>query len=359
MSIRHEITEHFRNAIVSGQYPGGSMLPSTQKIAADFNTRAANVQRALALLVKEGLIIREQGVGTRVRGCSDELRSIAIYLNKNHMEAMNHYRQYYWTQLCRKFRAASIDYRVVVEDENGNGFRTLERLADSGEIQAVSFLELEPEEIKRLQRLSVAVAGLSSTPIGSHICVDYRSILKPLIPELAGRGCRNLAVISPLFTPEFLTRSGPSSFGKSNLNRLERYGITLNRELLQPRSIYELFPDKLAVLGYRMFHRLMALPERPDALLIYPDQLLPGVLTAAYELRIDLEQEFRLIAAHRNRELPELFPVKTVWLEISLDELVEGSIRLLLNVFHRRGEQDLLVQHRLCHSQTDMHETVS
>ena len=114
MSIRYEITEHFRNAIVSGQYPGGSMLPSTQKIAADFNTRAANVQRALALLVKEGLIIREQGVGTRVRGCSDELRSIAIYLNKNHMEAMNHYRQYYWTQLCRKFRAASIDYRVVV-----------------------------------------------------------------------------------------------------------------------------------------------------------------------------------------------------------------------------------------------------
>lgn len=69
------------------------------------------------------------------------------------MEAMNHYRQYCWSQLCRRFKERNIDYRVVVEDENGNGFRVLENLAENGEIQAISFLELEPEEIKRLLRL--------------------------------------------------------------------------------------------------------------------------------------------------------------------------------------------------------------
>ncbi|MBS1369438.1 MAG: GntR family transcriptional regulator [Lentisphaeria bacterium] len=350
MSIRYAITEHFRKAIITGEYPGGCMLPSTQKIADDFNTKPANVQRALALLVKEGLIIREQGIGTRVCGKSDELRSIAIYLNRRHMEAMNHYRQYYWSQLCRRFKERNIDYRVVVEDENGNGFRVLENLAENGEIQAISYLELEPEEIKRLLRLPVAVAGLSSTPLGSHICLDCRTILKPLIPELAAHGCRSLAIISPLFTREFLTRQGPNSFGKSNLTRLEKMGIELNWKLLQERSIYELFPDKLAQFGYRMFHRLMELPERPDALLAYPDQILPGILAAAYERGIDLGGEFRLIAAHRNRELPELFPVKSLWLEVSLNELVAGSVELLFNVFHRTGPQDILIGHRLCHS---------
>ena len=347
MSIRYEITEHFRSGILAGKFPGGSMLPSTQKIAENFNTEIANVQRALALLVKEGLIVREPRNGTFVRGKATELRSVAIYANKNHMEAMNHYRQYYWTGLCRKFREKNIDYRVIVEDDNGNGFRALKQLTDAGEIQAVSFLGLAPDEIKRLQKLSVAVAGFSSTTLVSRVYIDYRSILKLMIPELERCECRNLGIISPLLSRDFLTQSGPCSFGKANLTKLDKLGIKLNQQLLTERSVYELYPDRLAQQGYQMFHQLMAQMERPDALLIYPDQILPGVLAAAYELKIDLERKFRLIVAHRNRELPELFPVKTVWLEISLDELIETSFRLLVNVFHREGEQDIQIKHHL------------
>ena len=347
MSIRYEITEYFRNGILSGKFPGGSMLPSTQKIAGDFNTEPANVQRALAPLVKEGLIVREPHNGTFVRGKATELRSVAIYIDKAHIEALNHYRQYYWTGLCRKFHENRIDYQVVVENENGNGFRALKRLVDTGEVQAVSFLELSPEEIKRLQKLPVAVAGFSSTTLVSRVYIDYRSVLKLLIPELQRCACRNLGIISPLLSRDFQNRTGPCSFGKANLTRMEKAGIKLNRQLLLERSVYDLYPDQLALQGYRMFHRLIAQQERPDALLIYPDQILPGVLAAAYELKIDLEREFRLIAAHRNRELPELFPVKTTWLEISLDELIENSCQLLFNVFHRQGEQDIPIVHHL------------
>ena len=345
MSIRRDITEHFREGIIAGRYPAGTALPPTREIAERYGTRPANVQRALALLVEEGLIVREPRVGTRVRLRQRELKTVALYLSHPGAEMLLPYRRYYWRELARELAGRGISTRTVVEDQAGNGLASLRRLADSDRIQAVIFIELDPEEIRPLLKLPVPVLGYSVSGMAPHVGIDYRSLLPGVLPELKRCGCRQLAVISSM-------RLHDQQYGydwgvQTSLRRFEEQHIRLDFRAQPSASLHSLEVDDFVQFGYRSFRQLMTLPERPDALLVYPDKLLPGVLAAAYELKIDLEQEFRRIFIHRNRELPELFPVRAYYLEIQLRELVERSVELLFNLHRHQGPKKYLVKHHL------------
>ncbi len=346
MSIRRDITEHFREGIMTGLYPAGSPLPSSQEIARTFGTQPANVQRALRLLVQEGLIVREPRVGTRVREKAGTLTSLAVYLKGMGGAQLLPYRRYYWGELEKRLARKGISIRVVTEDAAGNGLRALRRLAQSDRAQAALFLELSPEEITELKKLPIPILGLSSTQLAPRVGIDYRSLLALALPELKKYRCERLGMISTqgvLHTlqidAESMTRGPATSFLHD--------GILFDaRAMLEDSAIPE-NEHSYALLGYSAFKRLMELPDRPDSLLVYPDKFLPGVLAAAYELKVDLNKTFKCIFAHRNRELPELFPAHVLYLEISLDEMVDATLVLLNNVYTHTGPQNFSIRHRL------------
>jgi GntR family transcriptional regulator len=62
----HQIFTLLRAKIYGGQYPGGSFIPSEQELAAEFNVSRITAKRALDELAADGLVVREQGRGTRV-----------------------------------------------------------------------------------------------------------------------------------------------------------------------------------------------------------------------------------------------------------------------------------------------------
>ena len=64
--LYHQIFSLLRGKIYDGQYPGGSFLPSEQELSAEFNVSRITAKRALDELAADGLVVREQGRGTRV-----------------------------------------------------------------------------------------------------------------------------------------------------------------------------------------------------------------------------------------------------------------------------------------------------
>ena len=61
-----------RSRIVEGEYPVGSCLPSINQLQHDLGARAPNtIRRAQQLLVREGLLRTEQGVGVWVLSAQD------------------------------------------------------------------------------------------------------------------------------------------------------------------------------------------------------------------------------------------------------------------------------------------------
>ena len=79
--VYQQIMEHFRAAVLSGEYPPGGRVPSVRELAAAARVNPNTVQRALTELEREGLLT---GGGTSGRCVTenaetlDELRQQAV-----------------------------------------------------------------------------------------------------------------------------------------------------------------------------------------------------------------------------------------------------------------------------------------
>ncbi len=62
----YRIKEEIRRRIASGRYVAFQRIPSELELAQEFNVSRGTVERALRLLVREGILYREQGRGTFV-----------------------------------------------------------------------------------------------------------------------------------------------------------------------------------------------------------------------------------------------------------------------------------------------------
>ena len=62
-----QLAEQLRNQITTGEVKAGDQLPTEELLCQQFGVSRGTVQKAIALLQKEGFVYREQGRGTFVR----------------------------------------------------------------------------------------------------------------------------------------------------------------------------------------------------------------------------------------------------------------------------------------------------
>jgi DNA-binding FadR family transcriptional regulator len=62
-----QLADLLREQIVSGELPPGGLLPSEPRLVQQHGIGRETVRRAMAVLRSEGLVVTEQGHGTRVR----------------------------------------------------------------------------------------------------------------------------------------------------------------------------------------------------------------------------------------------------------------------------------------------------
>jgi DNA-binding GntR family transcriptional regulator len=66
ISHYYTVAETLRRRIETMEYSHGALIPSEKELAKEFSVSTITIRKALELLVKDGLIYRKRGVGTRV-----------------------------------------------------------------------------------------------------------------------------------------------------------------------------------------------------------------------------------------------------------------------------------------------------
>ena len=64
--VYSQLVEHIKLAIVSGEFPLGSRLPSVRELAAEAGVNPNTMQRAFAELEREGLVFTQRTAGRTV-----------------------------------------------------------------------------------------------------------------------------------------------------------------------------------------------------------------------------------------------------------------------------------------------------
>ena len=86
-----------------------------------------------------------------------------------------------------------------------------------------------------------------------------------------------------------------------------------------------------ALYGYNEFHSLWGQPEHPEAVLVYPDMVVRGVITAALELGAHLSEKVTF-CFHRNARVDILCPFPALWTITDEAKIADALIDLV-----RRG----------------------
>ncbi len=87
--IYQQISDQIRNAIQSGVYRAGEMLPSLRQMAIDIKVNPNTVQRAYDQLEREGVVETRRGVGVFVASFSrDRLNGAEKQLRGKLLEAI-------------------------------------------------------------------------------------------------------------------------------------------------------------------------------------------------------------------------------------------------------------------------------
>ena len=74
--VYSQLVEHIKLAIVSGEFPLGSRLPSVRDLASEAGVNPNTMQRAFAELEREGLVLTQRTAGRTVT--EDALRIEAV-----------------------------------------------------------------------------------------------------------------------------------------------------------------------------------------------------------------------------------------------------------------------------------------
>lgn len=318
--VYRQITDRFREMIVSGEFPAGKKLPSTQDIAASLGTDPATVHTALRVLVKEGLISRQPRRGTFVRERREVLTQVGVFMGGSFRDASSYQRSLFGAveDLLRK---ENLLCKVFVDprprEQQVDELPELVESIRKGEVQAVLGVRMDRRSLQWLKRLPVPAAYHTSGKEPGIVGSDLDQFSRLALGHLRKMGCRSLGVIAPFSLendPLFGGGVIPTEFYLHFTEIARDLGMTLHNEWFRVPPTQ---PDGEAagqLFGYEQFKALWAQPERPEGLVVYADHVASGVILAMSELGVSVPRDLRLVL-HRNKLVDILCPFPAAWIQ--------------------------------------------
>lgn len=83
IALYYRVAETVKGRIASNRYAPGSILPSENALAREFNVSNITLRRAMALLVEQGWVVRRRGIGTLAADRRDDRIPLKITGNFN------------------------------------------------------------------------------------------------------------------------------------------------------------------------------------------------------------------------------------------------------------------------------------
>ncbi|MFZ4441383.1 MAG: GntR family transcriptional regulator [Syntrophales bacterium] len=325
-----QVEDYIRAKIVSGAYPVHGKLPSTRELAAITGTSFCTVQAAASKLCREGLLESRIGRGTYVIGGKTTLSCVGVYLRKPMSRADAAFYQALNQELRRKLDEAGVKVRVWSDE------REMEKLSGPPESLTKA---MEKREIQGL--IAPLVSGtdldwLQNTPVPSSVLTtdmafkngvscNFREMVRLGLQEMHRQGCRSVGIISSMLLHAEDSRSGELDFYRSFVDIAGEFGMKIHNDWIRfPAQ----FTPHFAHFGHEQFHALWDLPERPEGLLVYPDEMAPGVITAILERRVNIPQDLK-VAFHLNDLIPYICPFEAAYLSTEVGRIADSLIQMV------------------------------
>lgn len=205
------IAEHVRALIVSGKCPPDSRLPSTQELAAIWQTTPQTVQKGFRLLANQHLVVRIPKKGTFVASQKPRLATIGMYCTSFSLGDRSPFTREVLAGLETVARQEKIELAAFLDPrmtyvETGEPWSPLVKAVDERRIQAVTALTANHHSLRWLTRLKVPVAVHGTALLPNMVWFDRKQFLDLALEALRDQGCSTLGLITaeyPRPSPNF------------------------------------------------------------------------------------------------------------------------------------------------------------
>ncbi|MGB8352342.1 MAG: GntR family transcriptional regulator [Chthoniobacteraceae bacterium] len=336
-ALHRQIANHIRALIYSGSLEPASKLPRMHDLAHVWKTNYFTVHTALTTLLHEGLLERKPRLGTFVRKRSDELRTVGIYYGDEIL--IKHERIFYRSlhmQLLGLLQQEGISSRVYIDCRPlGRKREPLVELSEALRDHAIQGLIVPlvtgPER-KWLRNTPVPTSFFSSGL--SMIHVDIRQMSQLALGALKKQGCKTVACITPDHRPTAAEKKGKGKvpvddFVDIFLKCVEEAGLKTQKSWVR---FPEVSQREQEMYGYREFHKLWSLKEKPDGLLVYPENVSRGVVLAALEMQVKVPSQLNLVL-HKNQNVEFLCPIPANWVITREHDIAKALLQQMKDKF--------------------------
>ncbi len=327
-----QVTERVREAILCGEIPTGTRLPTLQELARRFGVSYFTVQTALTPLVKEGVLMRKRRVGTIVAAQMPRLLSVGIYYSGDSLtESFGGFYRALQRELQNGLAAEKIEGMLYVDTRSTSGQRqpllALVRAVEKRDIRCLLAPLVNDSELSWINKLGCPVVRFSAAKLPTSVCLDHDEVFRKAITRLRSNGCRSVGLIGNFPMPKKKASSSMRwmrSYHAFHTAALQQ-GLQIRPEWVRTPS-RALDASEVELYGYHQFHELWRHRAHPDALVVTDDVMFRGVIPAILDLGIHPPRDLH-VAFHRNDEVPILCPFPCLLMLWSVKNIAEAMIQ--------------------------------
>ena len=292
-TLKAEITE--------GTYGYGTLLPSENQLCKRFNVERTTVRKALELLVKDGLVEKFPGVGSRVAyhktmeivrpgSAGDAIAFFILESETEHKKITEPYYSdlFYFLERECTVRGIQLIYSAVNEESD-----IAELLSKHRFMAAVFVTRMPPALIDQARSLQIPLLAVNDSHAGIP-CIqhDYLSGSYQAMKYLHRMGHEKIGIIT-----------GPMDF-MANDEKLTGCYRAMHELGFQVRTDWFAEGNWTFEGGCRAAHRLLAeASDRPTAIFAFNDIMAVGAIRAIHDLKLSMPRDVSVIGFDNMEQL--------------------------------------------------------
>lgn len=307
VSLYKQVYENLRKQIADGKYKSGELLPSERELGEMFDVDRITVRSALEILVENGLVEKQAGVGTRVKELpltqeqNTDSQNIIFILPKNInkadriMEPFNSNLFYKIEKEIRK-HGYSLIYTTIGDEDN------LSDVLNGNNIRGIMFVSKIKErfynEARRADIPTVLVNNYCEHC--TSVMIDNEDGAYSAVKYLIEKGHKKIGVISGI--PDYVTsRERYAGYKKA----LIEAGIEVEEQI-------KINGDWTFSGGYEAMSEILeSETELPTAIFAFNDNTAFGAIKAIKEFEAQVPEEISIIGFDNIEQCEYMHPPLT------------------------------------------------
>jgi len=325
-----QVEEFIRGKLASGAYEAHGRLPSARELADITGTSYCTVQTTLAKLCREGLLESRIGRGTYVNSDKSKLTCAGFYLRRPLSRKDSRFYQVLIQELRHRLNEAGVTVRVWADERDEEKFPgppdSLFKAMEKREIQGLIGPLVSGPDLDWLENTPIPAAYLGGGKTKKNgIKSGYQEMVHLGLEELHRQGCRSVGTISSMLLHADDPDSIEQDYYRSFASIAGDFGMKIRNDWMRYPAEYT---PNFSQIGYDQFHALWDLPERPEGLMVFPDEVVTGVITAILERRVCVPQDLK-VAFHLNDLLPYVCPFEAIYLRTDIGGVADSLIKIV------------------------------